>query len=114
MLLEMERTTRKFLASHTVPDYVVLLLELYGVTHITDLTEFGEEDVSDIVLKVRDCSIFPFAVDFQSKSNRIKFLGFEFAEVGLFDFGPLIKKKLLKLSAAAISEIEASTTQKKR
>lgn len=53
----MEGNTKKFLNDQSVPDYAILLLELFGVTHITDLVEFGGDEVSEIESQVRD-SIF--------------------------------------------------------
>lgn len=104
----METTTRKFLDDLMMPDYSVTLLELYGITHIEDLLGFDADSITELEERVRDRTIFGGEIDFESKQLRKKYLGFEVAEVGQFSFRPIVKKKLLLLSAKAKAKMEAN------
>lgn len=111
--LDMETTTRKFLLEANLPEYAITLLELYGVSHVSDLIGFGREEIAELELKVRDRSIFPGNIDFEAKSSRKKYLGFDYSLPEQFGFSPLVKKKLLLLDTRA-AESQAQKAVKKR
>lgn len=79
----MDPKTKDFLKGLLLPEYAILLLELYGVGQIQDLKEFGEDDIETI------------------EEIRIKYLGIDFSDLADFSFRILDKKKLRTISAAA-------------
>lgn len=84
-------------------EYALLLVDLYGVRTLNDLSELDSSDIDDIVKHVRE-GLFG-QVDFSSKSTRIRYLGADYPNVGSFDFKPMDRKKLLKVNILALEEI---------
>lgn len=105
ILVTMDKQTMSFLADQLLPEYACLLLELYGITTIAELVMINDEVIRDIEQNVRVGS-FGGHVDFGSRTARIKYLGFDVSDVKQFSFRPLVKRKLLSISAAATCAID--------
>ena len=101
----MNEDAKKFCTTNLLPDFVCSLLELYGISFIEDLVGFGQEDITEIERNVREGN-FGGHVDFESKSNRIKYLGFDVTDLKSFLFRPIDKKKLLSIGLIASQTIE--------
>lgn len=102
----MDNNTKIFLLELNITNHVSLLLELYGVAFLDDLTSFDDSDIENIERNVRQGE-FSNQVDFDSKQNRIKYLGFDLANWKDFTFRPIDKKKLSKIGAAASKKLES-------
>lgn len=109
----MDKKTVLFLNEQLVPNYVRLLLELYGITFIEELSKLDYQDIEEIEQGVRSGS-FGGHVDFTSKANRMKYLGFDVSDVSKFSFRPIVKKKLLAISAAATLAAAKKTEELKK
>lgn len=102
----MDKNTKNFLMELNITNHVSLLLELYGVAFLEDLRSFDDNDIESIERNVRQGE-FSNQVDFDSKQNRIKYLGFDLANWKDFTFRPIDKKKLSKLGDAASKKLES-------
>jgi hypothetical protein len=109
----MDEKTKKFLKTKLIPDHVCLLLELYVIVFLQDLEAMNETDIQEIERNIRDGS-FSSQVDFSCKSNRVKYLGFDMADISKFLFRPIDKKKLMVLGAAARETNEVETLKRAR
>lgn len=107
----MDEKTKGFLKTKLIPDHVCLLLELYGIVYLQDLEAWDETDIQEIEKSIRD-GTFSSQVDFNFKSNRVKYLGLDMADISKFSFRPFDKKKLMVLGAAA-RETNGSETLKR-
>lgn len=88
-----------------LPNYALLLLNLYGVRTIGDLTEVDENTVDEIIGSVRNSTLFCGGLEMDSKSVREQYLGANYTDITKFDFKPMDKKKLLKMSKLAHDQL---------
>lgn len=109
----MDEKTKKFLQEQLITGHVQNLLELYGIAYVQDLVSFDQTDIEEIEKNVREGG-FNGQVDFQSKSNRVKYLGFDMADIKHFSFRIIDKKKLKTLSLAASQKLKAADLKKSR
>lgn len=96
----MDEKSKKFIKSYFVPDYAVLLLELYGFSCLTDLESIDQNIIQDIEHHVRT-GLFQSLVDFACKNAREKYLGFNVLDVSCYSIKPMDKKKLLLVGTNA-------------
>lgn len=95
---------RNLLVANELPDYVLLLLGLYGVRTLKDLKEFSSEDVDEIIQLVRSRSFG--GIELSSRLVKMKYLGGEYPDLTLFTFKPMDKKKLNRISESAANALD--------
>lgn len=106
----MDGKTKAFLEGQLIPSYAILLLELYGIVHIEDLKQIGEDEIKSIEESVRDGS-FGALVDMESKSVRVKYLGIDLQNLQRFSFRMLDLKKLKAIGVSAAAQTAANATK---
>lgn len=75
-----------------LPEYALLLLDLYGMRTLKDLTTLGTDEIDEIIKMVREDSFE--RVDLKSRVIRIRYLGHDFADLKTFNFKPMDLRKL--------------------
>lgn len=96
---------KKFLETNNVPSYLAGLLELAGISSVTDLLLVDEKLIDSIEVMVQDGS-FSAYVDFNSKQKRIEYFGFDLVSVETFRFRLIDRMKLMKLPELAKAELD--------
>lgn len=106
----MDEESKSLLKSIKLPDNFSMLLELYGLRTVEDLSQLDEATINEVVAFVRNGSLEEM-VDMESKTNRIKYLGFNYTDLKTFKFAPFDLKKLKTVSGLADQHIERNASQ---
>lgn len=106
----MELEAKTILTKVGLPVHVALLLELYGIRTLSDLSSLDSTIIEDVENCVKN-GTFEAIVDLEDKSNRLKFLGFDYKSLTSFKFQPMDLRKLLKVSGLAQKELEKLTKE---
>lgn len=82
---EFTEDARKLLSrTLELPEYVLLLIDLYGMRTLKDLSTFGDGDINEIITMVRE-GLFE-RIDLKSPSTRKQYLGHDYSDVKTFKF----------------------------
>lgn len=111
--IAMEQITKSFLESLGIPRNIWLLMDLYGLRTLSDLTSLDGDMVKDIEASVGNES-FAAMVDWSSKEERMKYLGYDCKHLPAFKFKPFDLRKLMVVASAATDEVMAITRKKEQ
>lgn len=102
----MEDAAKGILRELNLPNNIALLLELYGMRTISDLTSLDDSVITEVVECVRN-GTFAALVDLEVIPNRIRYLGFNYKSLSTFNFPPFDLKKLRGVSYIANERLNA-------
>lgn len=92
----MDSQARSVLTEVGLPEHIFLLLDLYGVRTLQDLSALNSSIIEEVESCVKN-GTFEGIVDLEDKTNRLKYLGFDYKSIDSFKFQPMDTMKLLKV-----------------
>lgn len=109
---EISEAAKSILTQAGLTDNIAMLLELYGIRTLNDLTTLDYTIIEDVENSVKN-GTFEAIVDLEDKNTRLKFLGYDYKSLNLFKFQPMDTRKLLKVSALAQEALNKLEEDKK-
>lgn len=108
---EISADAKVILAQVGLPDNIGLLLELFGIRTVSDLSTLDAALIEDVENSVKN-GTFEAIVDLEDRENRLKYLGYDYKSLNLFKFQPMDTRKLLRvapLATEALTKLEETT-----
>lgn len=107
----MDEESKELLRSLGVPEHIWLLMNLYGLRSLDDLSALDGDVIKDIEMCVGN-GTFSEMVDFGSKAIRQNYLGYDCKNLMTFKFKPFDLRKLMSVGVLAINQKKVNGEKK--